>query len=74
MNLHGIELVTFDKVLSNTENTLTFDVLFSFSYPADTSLSYDAQPGKKTLMPYVNSEGLNVGTYPCNLYWTFSVC
>ena len=34
---------------------------------------YDAQHGKKALMPYSNSEGPDEHVHPCSLIWTFSV-
>ena len=34
----------------------------------------DAQRGKKTLMPYANSESRDEHANQCRLLWTFSVC
>ena len=37
-------------------------------------MPYDAQDGKKALMPYANSEDPDKFAHPCSLIWTFSVC
>ena len=34
---------------------------------------YDAQRGKKALVPYANSKGRDDRAHPCSLIWTFSV-
>ena len=36
--------------------------------------SYEAQCGKKVLMPHANSEGPDERVHPCRLIWTFFVC
>ena len=46
---------------------------FHRSVCPSTYIRYDAECGKKALMPYVSSEGPDEGAHPCSLTLTFSV-
>ena len=60
--------LSFAVVEKEKELGILFFFFFLFLHEA-----YDAQHGKKALMPYANSEGPDEHVHPYSLIWTFSV-
>ena len=76
-----IRAVLFTKIEINLESQDIWVLVVYFATVtrrgmvlcADNLLLYDAQRGKKALIPHANSEGPHERAHPCFLIWTLSL-